>query len=265
MIIIGERLNSSRRAVLEALCDRNAEYVLKEARTQEQAGADYIDVNAAAVLGKEVETLTWVIPLLQRELKVPLAIDTPNLDAMEAGLRLHKGPALLNSLTGETARLQRFAPLIREHKPRVIVLCLDDEGVPTTSDKEVAIARRMVDLLAKEGVASDDIFIDPLVRPAGVDHRAVSLFLESLEKIKHDLPHIKTVAGISNVSFGLPQRRLLNRALLVLAMGRGLDAAIVDPLDKDILAERAAGRALLGHDPSFRDFLAFARRIRPPA
>lgn len=265
MLIIGERLNSSRGAVLEALRDRNADYVLKEARAQEKAGADYIDVNAAAVLGKEVETLRWVIPLLQRELKVPLAIDTPNLEAMEAGLRLHRGPALLNSLTGETACVQRFVPLIREHKPRVIVLCLDDAGVPTTSDREVAIALRMVDLLTKEGVASDDIFIDPLVRPVGVDHRAVTLFLESLAKIKHSLPHIKTVAGISNVSFGLPQRRLLNRALLVLAMGSGLDAAIVDPLDKDILAERAAGRALLGHDPSFRDFLAFARRIRPPA
>jgi 5-methyltetrahydrofolate--homocysteine methyltransferase len=262
MIIIGERLNSSRRAVLEALRDKNAEYVLREARAQEKAGADYIDVNAAAVLGKEVETLTWVIPLLQRELKVPLAIDTPNLDAMEAGLRLHKGPALLNSLTGESARVQRFRPLIREHKPRVIVLCLDDEGVPTTSDREVAIACRMVDLLAKEGVASDDIFIDPLVRPIGVDHCAVSLFLESLDKIKRNLPQIKTVAGISNVSFGLPQRRLLNRALLVLALGRGLDAAIVDPLDKDILAARAAAHALLGHDPSFRDFLSFARKLK---
>jgi 5-methyltetrahydrofolate--homocysteine methyltransferase len=262
MIIIGERLNSSRRAVLEALRDRNTEYLLKDARAQEAAGADYVDVNAAAVLGKETETLAWVVPLLQRELKVPLAIDTPNPDAMEAGLRLHKGPALLNSLTGETARIQRFLPLIREHRPRVIVLCLDDEGVPTDSDREVAIALRMVDLLTREGVASDDILIDPLVRPIGVDHRAVSLFLESLAKIKRSLPHVRTVAGISNVSFGLPQRRLLNRVLLILAMGRGLDAAIVDPLDKDILAALAAGGVLLGHDPSYKGFLAFARKMK---
>jgi cobalamin-dependent methionine synthase I len=265
MIIIGERLNSSRRAVAEALRTRDSEYVLKEAKAQEQAGAHYIDINAAAVLGQEVETLKWVVPLLRGGLKVPLAIDTPNREAMEVALSLHDGQALLNSMTGETSSVQRLLPLLKEHKPRVIVLCLDDAGLPANSDKEVAIARRMVDQLVREGVAPDDILVDPLVRPVATDQRAVGLFLESLEKIKHSLPHIKTVAGISNVSFGLPQRRLLNRALLVLARGRGLDAAILDPLDKDMQAARAATQALLGQDASFGDFLAFARRLKSQA
>ncbi|HVP58723.1 MAG TPA: dihydropteroate synthase [bacterium] len=262
MIIIGERLNSSRRPVLEALRDRNAAYVLKEAAAQERAGADYIDINAAAVLGRETEVLTWIIPLVQGKLRVPLSIDTPNLEAMEAGLRLHKGQALLNSLTGETERVRRFLPLIQEHRPRVIALCLDDQGIPTTAEQEVAIAGRLIEVLTRAGVAAHDIFLDPLVRPVSVDEQAVTLFLDSLDRIKQRFPQVGTVAGISNVSFGLPQRRLLNRALLALASMRGLDAAILDPLDREIVAERIAVRALLGRDPSFKDYLAFARKIR---
>jgi 5-methyltetrahydrofolate--homocysteine methyltransferase len=265
MIIIGERLNSSRRPVLEALRDRDEEYVLKEARRQEKAGASYLDVNTAALLGKEIETLAWVIPLLQRELCLPLSLDTPNLKAMEEGLRLHEGRALLNSLTGEAERMKRVLPLIKEYKPRIIALCLDDEGLPASSAKELAVAQRLVDLLEKEGVNPQDIFVDPLVRPVGVDQNAVNLFLESLEKIKESLPSVRTVAGISNVSFGLPQRRLLNAAMLVLGLEKGLDAAILDPLDREIMAALASSEALLGHDPGLKNYLAFARKSRVQA
>ena len=263
MIIIGERLNSSRRPVLEALRAVNEEYILRDARAQHAAGASYIDVNAAALLGREVETLKWIIPLLQRGVGAPLAIDTPNVEAMEAGLRLHEGQAVLNSLSGEARRLERLLPVIRERKPRVIVLCLDDAGMPDSSDKEVAIAQRMVDLLAREGTGPGDIFIDPLVRPVATDEGAVRLFLESLEKIKQRLPDVPTVAGISNVSFGLPERKVLNRTLLMLALERGLDAAIIDPLDKDMLGASSSTDALLGRDPGLRRYLALMRKKKP--
>ncbi len=259
MIIVGERLNSSRRSVLEALNRKDKKYLVDQAKKQGKAGASYIDLNTAALLDKEVQTLKWAILLLQKELRIPLSIDTPNPEAMEAGLKIHKGQALLNSLSGEAKRIKTFLPFIKEYRPRIIVLCLDDEGLPETSDKELSIARKIVNLLDKEGVNHKDIFIDPLVRPIGVDQKAGELFLETLEKIKKNLPSVNTIAGVSNVSFGLPRRKSLNRAFLVLALQRGLDAAILDPLDREILAAIHSAEALLGKDPSLKDYLAFIR------
>jgi len=259
MIIIGERLNSSRSAVLEALQCRDEEFVREQARKQEQAGAAYIDLNAAALMDGEVDGLCWAIPLLQRELSVPLAIDTPNPKAMAAALKIHKGRALLNSLTGAQSSLDALLPIIREFKPRVIALCLEESGPPTGASIAVGRAEKLMEALARAGVEPEDAFIDPLVRPAGVEAGAGALFLESVEKIKRCLPRVNTIAGLSNVSFGLPQRRLLNRTFLSLAMARGLDAAICDPLDAELQAVIAAARALLGQDPELGDYLRFSR------
>jgi cobalamin-dependent methionine synthase I len=265
MIVIGERLNSTRQRVLEALRTRDEAFIAAEAAAQMQAGADYIDLNAAALLGREIETLTWVVPMLRREVGLPLAIDTPNPDAMEAGLRLHEGRAMLNSLTCEQARIGRLLPLVKEFRPAVIALCLDDGGLPTSADQELRVAAKITDLLVKEGVSPGDIFVDPLVRPIGVDQQAANLFLESLRLIKRDMPQVRTVAGISNVSFGLPERKALNRTLLALALDAGLDAAILDPLDRSTMFSLSAAEALLGRDPSLRKYLAAARRRKPPA
>ena len=259
MIIVGERLNSSRRVVLEALRQRDAEYLCGQALAQEKAGASFIDLNAAAMMDKEIETLCWAIPLIERAVKTPLALDTPNPDAMEAALKIHQGRALLNSLSGERVAIDVLLPLIKRYRPCVIALCLDKDGPPENAEVAVSRARRMTDVLLDAGLDTDDIFIDPLVRPVGVDHKSGTLFLDSVERIKRVLPGIKTIAGISNVSFGLPQRRLLNRAFLALAMAKGLDAAICDPLDGDVQAVLAASQALLGQDPSLRKYLAYIR------
>ena len=259
MIIIGERLNSTRRPVLEAMQRRYGDFLTMEAVRQKNAGADYIDLNAAALMEGEVPTLTWAIPLLQKAVSLPLAIDSPNPEAIEAGLKVHKGRAILNSLTAEKDRIARLLPLVGEYKPRVIALCLDESGLPKDPDAALDIARKMVELLVRRGVSPEDIFIDPLVRPIAADHGAAQLFLDSLESIKEALPEVKTIAGLSNVSFGLPHRGLMNRTLLTLAMGRGLDAAICDPSDKDFQASLNAADALLGRDPSLKSYLRFAR------
>ncbi len=260
MIIVGERLNSSRPSVLKALSSNDEQFLIQEAKKQEKAGANYIDINTAALLEKEIPSLEWAIPLLQRVLSVPLSIDTPNKEAMEAGLQLHKGQALLNSLTGETKRLKEFLPIIKAFKPKIIILCFDDNGLPKTSDQELAVARNMISLLDKEDINIEDVFIDPLVRPIGVDQQSGKLFLESLEKLKRNFPKIKTIAGISNVSFGLPKRRLLNQTFLTLAIKSGLDAAICDPLDKKILSSIKASEALLGKDLYLKKYLQFIRQ-----
>lgn len=259
MIIVGERLNSSRRPVLHALEQKDEKHLVDQALRQEKAGASYIDLNTAALLDKEVETLQWVIPLLQKELSIPLSIDTPNPEAMKEGLKYHKGQALMNSLSGESKKIKALLPLIKEFRPRVVVLCLDDNGLPKSSDQEISIADKMLTLLDKQGLNYEDIFLDPLVHPIGVDKKAAKLFLESLKKIKKNFPQAKTIAGISNVSFGLPRRKLLNRVLLVLALQKGLDAAILDPLDREILAVLSAAEVLLERDPGLKSYLASVR------
>ena len=259
MIIIGERLNSSRGVVLDALHKKDAEYLCGQAIAQEKAKAAYIDLNAAAMMDDEISALCWAIPLLQRAVKVPLALDTPNPEAMEAALKTHQGRTLLNSLSGDSAALEALLPLIKRYRPRVIALCLDKEGPPENADIAVSRARKMADILQSAGLQLGDIFIDPLVRPIGVDHTSGIVFLESLARIKSALPGVKTIAGVSNVSFGLPQRRLINRTFLVLAMAKGLDAAICDPLDLDVQASLAASEALLGQDPSLRKYLSYIR------
>jgi cobalamin-dependent methionine synthase I len=259
LIIIGERINSSRKVVLEALQRKDAEYLCDQALAQEKAKASYIDFNAAAMMDKEIDTLLWAIPVVQRMVKAPLALDTPNPEAMEAALKIHQGRALLNSLSGDSASLEAMVPLIRRFRPRVIALCLNEAGPPENAEIAVSRAQKMVEILLSTGLHPEDIFIDPLVRPIGVDHSSGALFLDSVERIKSALPGTKTIAGISNVSFGLPQRRLLNRTLLVLAMAKGLDAAICDPLDGDVQAVLAASEALLGRDPSLKKYLAYVR------
>ncbi len=262
MIIVGERLNSTRKPVFQALNIKDKKYLQNEALRQERAGADYIDLNTAALLDQEIPTLKWAIPQLQKKLKVPLSIDTPNPEAMGEGLKIHKGQALLNSLSGESQRIKSFLPLIRKYKPRVIILCLDDKGIPVNSDQELSIAEKMVDLLLKKGTKAEDIFVDPLVRPIGVDPRAGKIFLDALQKIKKNIPQVKTIAGISNVSFGLPRRKLLNRTFLNLALQKGLDAAILDPLDMEIIASLFSTQALLGEELAMKNYLGYIRRKR---
>ncbi|MGB8952828.1 MAG: dihydropteroate synthase [Candidatus Aminicenantales bacterium] len=262
MFIIGERLNSARKSICEAFQARDEKFLIDQALRQEQAGAHYIDLNAAALLDHEIEILRWAIPVLQKNLKVPISLDTPNPEAMEEGLKCHKGKALLNSLTAEKNRLYRMLPIIRDFKPQIIVLCLDEEGTPRTPEKSVQIAEQMVNLLQREGIRLEDLFVDPLVRPVGVEWDASPLFLESIGKIKASLPGVKTIAGISNISFGLPRRSLFNRTLLVLALQQGLDAAICDPLDAELQASLAASQALLGKDPGLKNFLTWNRKLK---
>lgn len=259
MIIIGERLNSSRKAVRLALENRDEDFLIKEALNQVNAGAQYLDVNVSALADQEIELIKWVIPLIQSQVNVPLAIDSPNPRALATGLALHRGRPFLNSLTFEKERWNSIIPLIKEYKPFVIVLCLDESGLPDSPEKTLDLAQKIRDGLEKEGADQADFFFDPLVRPLAVNFKAGSLFLESLRLIKRELPELKTVAGISNVSFGLPSRSLLNRIFLAFAVEAGLDAAIFDPCDSEMLAALSAAQAINGQDKYLKNFLNFIR------
>ncbi len=262
MIIIGERLNSSRKSVFEAFKKRNVHFLLEEAKKQKEAGAHYLDINAAALLEEEIDILQWAIPIIQEEINIPLCIDTPNPEAMEKALEIHKGTAILNSITGEKGKIEKYLPLIRKFKPKIIALCLDENGLPSSPQEEINITKKIINELKINGVSEEDIFIDPLVRPIGTDSKAGLLFLKSLEGIKKEFPQIKTIAGISNVSFGLPNRKLLNRTLFIIAKYLGLDAAIIDPLDNELIDFLFSTEAILGKDNYCVNYLKHFRRKR---
>lgn len=248
MILIGELLNSTRKKVRAALEARDAEYVQNLARRQTEAGADYIDVNAGAFIEAEVDHLGWLIRAVRKVTDRPLSIDSPNADALAAGLEMAGPGAMINSISAETARYESVLPLVRKYGAPVIALGMDDTGLPDSEEKGFAVISKLVERLERAGVAREQIFADPLVRPAGANTQIPPVVLDVIGRVRETFPGIHISGGISNVSHGLPARRLLNRTFLTLCMARGMDAAIIDPLDRRLMAEIAAAELLLGRD-----------------
>lgn len=260
MLIVGERLNSSRASVARALRQRDAAFVQDEARKQVAAGASYLSVNAAALLGEETGHLLWLVDTVQAAVDCPLCLDSPDPSAIAAAVARHQGRTLLNSITGEKHKYDRLLPLIAEHKPRVVALCLDDAGTPATAQGRADIASRLIEGLTGQGLALEDIFIDPLVYPISVDGNAAQVVLDALELIAERYPGVNTICGLSNVSFGLPARHLLRRTFLAMAMSRGLSAAILDPCEEGIMSAIVAAEALLGKDSYCGGYIAAHRQ-----
>ena len=263
MIIVGERINSTRKSIQEALQAGDEEALVREARDQWAAGADYLDVNTATMLDTEVEWMTRLVTGIQARLpEARLAIDSPNAAALEAGLRAHRGRAMLNSITGERERIEAVLPLVREFQPRVIALTMDDEGLQREADKRFAIGARLIELLAREGVPPDNVFVDPLIFPVSAEGDAGRIALDIMDKLKAAYPGVHTICGLSNVSHGLPVRRQINQVYMLMAMSRGLDAAIVDPLDQRMMVNVLTARMLLGQDPGCKAYLTAFRQGR---
>ncbi len=248
MIIIGEKINSSRKKVEEALKNRNEEFLLNLARAQKEAGADFLDVNCGTLFGEEKETMEWLVKLIQENLDTPLSIDSPDPEVLRKGFQIHQGKAFLNSISGETERMEKVEPLIREFSPYTIVLLMDDKGTPSSPEGRVEIASRVTDKLISWGLKEEDIFFDPIIRPVSTEPDAGKIALDTISLLKQKIPGVRTVMGLSNISFGLPLRSLLNGIFLAMAMGVGLDSAILDPTDKRIQEVLCAARALRGED-----------------
>ncbi len=248
MIIVGERINGTRARVREAVIARDAEYVSEEAMKQAEAGADYIDVNAGTNPEREVEDLVWLVQTVQSVVDRPVCVDSPNVEALQAGLEVSQGRALVNSASAESNRMESVLGLVARHGARVVALTLDDAGLPATAEQRITIAQRLVQKAEELGLKRDDIFIDPLARAVALENEQGAAFLDAVTGIKKLLAGVHVICGLSNISFQMPSRRLLNRTFLAMAMARGLDAAIMDPLDGGLMAAVCAGAALLGQD-----------------
>jgi cobalamin-dependent methionine synthase I len=248
MIIVGELINASRKTVAAAIEAQNAAEIKKLAREQIEAGAYYVDVNAGIFVDKEKEYLQWLVRIVQSEVQAPCCLDSPDPRAIEAALKIHTGTALVNSISLEKARYDSVLSLIAGTDLRVVALCMSDEGMPDTADKRIAIADKLINGLVQKGVKVEDIFVDPLVQPLATKDTYGIEFLTAVEQILNRFPGVHTICGMSNISFGLPERKLVNQTFMVMAITRGLDAAVMNPLDKRLMASVITTEALMGKD-----------------
>jgi 5-methyltetrahydrofolate--homocysteine methyltransferase len=259
MIIVGERINTSRKAIEPAVRNRDTAFIQQTAKDQIAAGAHYIDVNAGTLLSDEPVALEWLVKTVQAAVNVPLCIDSPNAKATEVALSVHQGKALINSISNEKTRFATMLPLIIKYKTAVIALCMDDDGLQETPEGQLQKAQNLANRLFDAGVPPEDVFFDPLVRPISASPESGKLVLETIRLFKAAFPNSKIICGLSNVSYGLPQRKLVNTAFLVMCMSAGLNAAILDPLDKRQMSLLAAARVLLNQDEFAADYIALSR------
>lgn len=239
MLIIGERINSSRKPVARAIAKKEEKFLIEQARLQIESGAHFIDVNCAVSLEKEKEDLIWLIKTLQDNLEVYISIDSPNPEVIEQALKIHKGKPFVNSITAESEKLKHMLGILEDKDVFVIALTIDNNGIPDTSEKRIKLAKDLVNSLKQAGIESDNIYIDPLVKPISSESDQAKNFLEAVRMLKQS--GINTIGGLSNVSYGLPARRILNAVFLSLAIEAGIDAVIIDPVDELIQSGIKAG------------------------
>jgi cobalamin-dependent methionine synthase I len=248
MIIVGELINASRKVVAAAIEKQDQEAITKIARDQAEAGADFIDVNAGVFVGKEPEYLEWLVKTVQAAVDKPCCIDSPDPKAIEKALAAHNGTAMINSISLEKDRYDTLMPIIAGTDLKVVALCMSDEGMPETTADRMKIADKLVNGLVQNQIPLENIYVDPLVQPVSTNNNFGVEFLNTIEQIVKTFEGIHTVCGLSNISFGLPDRKLLNQTFMSMAIAKGLDGAIVNPLDKKMMANIITAEALAGRD-----------------
>ncbi len=255
MIIIGELINASRKAIKAAIESQDAQAIQQVARDQDEAGAAYIDVNAGIFVGQEPQYLKWLVETVQQVTDKPCAIDSPDPAAIEAAMAVHQGTPMINSISLEKDRYEKLMPIIAGTDLKVIALCMSDEGMPQTVDDRMKIADELVNGLLKNNVSIENIFVDPLVQPVSVDNTFGMEFINTIETVIKTFAGIHTACGLSNISYGLPARKFMNQTFMAMAIAKGLDGAIMNPLDKKMMANILAAEALAGRDNFCMDYL----------
>jgi 5-methyltetrahydrofolate--homocysteine methyltransferase len=257
-IVIGERINPTGRKLLaEEMKHGDFSRVERDALAQVEAGAHMLDVNAGS-LADEPAILAQIIRLVQSVVEVPLSIDSSVVGALEAGLAVYEGKALVNSVTGEAAVMERVLPLVARHGAVVVAVSNDETGISEDPDVRFEVAKRIVMTAADYGIPKEDVVVDPLVMPIGAVGTAGRQVFHLVGRLREELG-VNTTCGASNISFGLPNRETINGAFLTMAMMAGLTSAITNPLHTDAKAAIMAGDLLLGHDEDATRWIAASR------
>jgi len=262
-VIIGERINpTGRKKLAEEMAAGNFDTVVADAIAQVQAGAQMLDVNAGIPLADEPAILAQTVELVQQVTDVPLSIDSSIVAALESGLSVYQGKALVNSVTGEEDRLETVLPLVAKHGAAVVAITNDETGISEDPDVRFEVARTIVSRAEDHGIRREDIVVDPLVMPIGAMRTAGRQVFRIVRRLREELG-VNTTCGASNVSFGLPEREGINAAFLPMAIAAGMTSAITNPMMPEVKASVMAADVLMGHDPDCGRWITVNRAPTP--
>jgi len=261
--IIGERINMTRKKIKEKVWERDADFIMLEARKQTEAGATHIDVNAGGDPAKEVDDMRWLTEVVSKATKLPLVFDSANSLALEEGLKLCNRPGtIINSITGEKKRIEDILPLVKKYKTGVIALTMDDSAMPEDYEGRMRITRNLAKIIQEEGVPLDKVYFDHLVRPASTNPGQARFIFDAIMATKREFSEAHIALGLSNISFGLPLRNNLNKVFLAMLMAVGCDGVIIDPCEPGMMNILLSARAILGWDEYCVDYISAYRQGR---
>ncbi len=257
MLVIGESINGTIEKVGQAILNRDEAFLRKLVRTQHECGAHTLDVNAGVAGGNEVEDLQWLTRIVQREVLIPLMIDSADPEALKAALSVyrHSEPPILNSISGEEEKWNKLHPVLAQKGCKVVALLMDDRGIPKTIDERMAIAQTLFTRLTTMRLPPHYLYFDPLALSVAVEPEAGIVALETIRRLRLSYPDSHVICGLSNVSMGLPGRRLINRTFLNMAICAGLDTLLVDVRDQALLSSIYASKILTHQDPYCLEYL----------
>jgi len=263
MIVIGDRLNATRASVRNALINRDKDFFLNEIKAMQEAGVDFIDLNTAHSPEQELEDMLWLIELIKDNFKISLSVDSENPKLIGSALKRIKEPGqIINSTTLKPKQYNQVFPLMLEHQADLVVLLMDDDLIPKDTEERLKLVEKLVKILETNKIPQERILVDPLVFALSTDPRNALYVQETIMGIKKNFPDLKTIAALSNISFGLPMRRILNRNFLAMLIPQGLDAVLLDPLDQALMSTFYASLALSGKDEFCLNYLSAFRKNR---
>ena len=258
-VIIGERINPTGRKLLAAeMKSGDFSRVEKDAISQVNAGAHMLDVNAGIPLADEPALLAKAIKIVQAVTDVPLSIDSSIVAALESGLSVYQGKALVNSVTGEEDRLETVLPLVAKYGAAVVAISNDETGISEDPDVRFEVARKIVNRASDYGISHEDVVVDPLVMPIGAINSAGKQIIHLVRRLRNELK-VNTTCGASNVSFGLPNRNGINAAFLTMAIGSGMTSAITSPLHPEVMQAILGANVMMGKDPNCSNWISCYR------
>ena len=262
MIIIGEKINGSIPSVADAIARRDSEFIKERARAQAEAGATFIDCCASVPEAEEVETLKWMIDCIQEVTDLPICVDSPSADVLVEAYKFCKKPGLFNSVSGEGDKIDKIFPVMAQPENKgwqVIALLSDDTGIPKNAADRLRVFDKIMAKAKEYGISPDRIHIDPLVEMLCTSENGIETNTEVISTVREKYPTIHITAAVSNISFNLPVRKMLNLGFTVLAMNAGLDSAILDPTNRDMMGLIYATEALLGLDDYCMEYISAYR------
>ena len=254
MIVIGEKINGSIPSVAKAIAERNADWIRNLAKIQTEQGADYIDV-CASVKDDEVEVLHWLIDLVQEVTDTPICIDSPNAQSCVDAIPFCKKPGLINSVSMEGNKCDIVVPAIANTSWQCVAL-LCAKGIPSSAEERLEVFDDLMAKAREYGIAASRLHIDPLVEMLCTAEDGISMVVEVMKKIREKEPSIHITGAVSNISFNLPYRKILNQAFLVLSMNAGMDSAVMDPTNRDLMGIMYATEAMLGLDDYCMEYIS---------